>query len=347
MIKYLWECTFAKQTDYLSQFRNVVKYLTQNRYIYMPKPAMDGVYQQRTFTKTVINELFERMMTTDYISEICAIYPVMSKYSDQSSIPDLVTMPYMVMDLKNNPIAQPLSQYSEFHKKIIVNVAQVVKRNEATRELQVSDINELHSMYVRALLTRSFSVSNGWLTPSLSYFITKAYALCVSGMIARSESLSYQDQMSVAMVFALYMSQQFARTDEDPARPRSFMRCQYLGDIPSLENLSARAAELNRDGLTLENCCQLIQEIGPQRLKKFNLDNFYRATIRLGPVTEPIPTRIALEYVPYFTYMLLTTLSGAMGGSLQSLMKQFKLIGTESKKFIDEIKVSQALFESR
>ena len=60
MIKYFWDTQFSKQTDYASQVRTVVKYLIQNRSIVVLPQMLESIYQLKPYTKTIINELFER-----------------------------------------------------------------------------------------------------------------------------------------------------------------------------------------------------------------------------------------------------------------------------------------------
>lgn len=353
MIKYFWDTQFSKMADYSSQVRNVVKYLIQNRSVVVPPQALESIYQIKPYSKTIINELFDRCVNTGYINEFASILPIepkgiMRQQTPSISIPEVLTTSGLVVDFKNNPNGSPLASYSELNNKLLINLAGLVKRNEQTRNLIVSDINELHSMYVRAMLVRSFSVSDGWLTPSLSTFIVKTYALSLASMVGKTENLSFPEQMTVAMIFALYMSQQFARNDDDPNKPRNFYKCTYLGSISDLENIASRASERSSDGLSLQTCCELIAETGPQRLQKFNIGTLYRLGVMLGSSLEPVSTRIALEYAPYFTYMVLNVLSGGKGGSLQLRMKENRLFGSaESKRFLEEIKVCQSLFANR
>jgi hypothetical protein len=146
------------------------------------------------------------------------------------------------------------------------------------------------------------------------------------------------------MVFALYMSQQFARNDDNPAKPRNFYKCTFLGTINDLENMAARGADKASEGLTLETVAELISETGPQRLQKFNVGNIYNMCQQLGSSLNPISNYISLEYAPYFTFMVLNVLSGGKGGSLALRMKENKLDGTAGKQFINEFKVCQSLY---
>lgn len=345
MKKFIWETSFAKFSDYSSSYKSIVKYLTQNRAIVLPEQVLEPIFQVKPYTKTITTELFERCINTGFIEEFASLYP--SLQGSDVSIPDGLATPELVYDLKNNKESLPLASYSELNNKLLVNVSGLLKQNNQTRQLIVSDINELHSMYVRSMLVRSFSCGDGWLTPNLATYIVKVYSLCFGGLIGKNENLSFQEQMTVSMILALYMSQQFAKNDDDPARPRNFFKCTFLGPISDLENIMARASERAREGLTLDTVAELISETGPQRLRSFNLGSLYRIGVLLGSSLSPVTTRIALEYAPYFTYMLINVLSGGKGGAIHYKMKENRLIGTESKRFIDELKVCQSLYSNR
>lgn len=344
LIKQFKNTTIASMMDYQSQFKDVVKYLIQNKSFVLSPIVLDPIFQIKPYTKSIINELFERCVNTGYISEFASLLITNSN----DSIPDLLNPAIGIpIDLKNDPLASPLSSYYELNNKLVVDISNLVKINRQTRNLTVSDINELHSMYVRLMLVRSFSIGNGWLTPYLSLFIIKAYSLSLASLIGKQENLNFMERITIAKIFALYMSQQFARNDEDPARPNNYYRCTFLGTTNELSDIMNLAAEKSPQGLTINSCCELIAETGPQRLKNFSLSSFYRLAIKLGPATEPFITRTALEYLPYFVFMLLRVLSGEKGGSLQVQLKENKLIGPESKKFTDELKVCQSLFNNR
>ena len=213
MKKFLWETQFARTFDYSSMFKSVVKYLVQNRSIVLNQQEMSSIYQVKPYTKTIINELFERCVNTGYIQEFANLYPIVQK--TDNSLPEGLTSSNVVYDLKNNRNSYPLSSFQELNNKLLINIAGLVKRNEQTKILTVSDINELHSMYVRAMLVRSFSVSDSWLTPNLINYITKVYSLSMSSMIGKYENLSFQEQYcSLKIHFATkhYLHQQIYLT---------------------------------------------------------------------------------------------------------------------------------------
>ena len=344
MIKTIQETQVAKQSDYDNQLKQVVKYLIQNRLAVKDPLFLQPIFNVKPFTKTIINELFDQTVNSGYINEFASLY--IDKTVD-NNVPDLLTLSSIAIDLKNNPVTSPLAPFKELKDKILVNISTLIRTNTATRSVQVSDINELHSMYVKGLLTRSFAMSDGWLTSSLCTYLIKSFCLPISSIIARNEYLTYPEQLQVAMVFAFYMSQLLGRKTDSLVKPPLFFRNTYLGNMQDLNNFAARIESYSTDGLDIPKCCAIVAELGPQRLQKFNADLFYRSCTSLGPSQDTITTHIAFENPAYWLYLVLQVLSGNKVGSLVNQFKLHKLIGTESAKFATELKVCRQLFENR
>ena len=344
MNKTIQETKFATIIDYDNQVKQVVKYLAQNRLAVKDPSFLQPIYNTRPFTKTIINELFDQTVNSGFIDEFATLY--IDKTID-NNIPDLLSLTSIIIDLKNNPIAAPLAPFRELKDKLIVNASTLIRSNPANRSVQVSDINKLHSMYVKGLLTRSFSVSDGWLTSSLCTYLIKSFCLPISSIVARNEYLTYPEQLQVAMVFAFYMSQLLSRNGENLTRPSLFFRNTYLGNMQDLNNFAARIEPFTADGLDIAKCCAIVAELGPQRLQKFNSDIFYRSCSTLGSSQDMITTQIAFENPAYWLFLVLESLSGEKMGSLTTQLKQHKLIGSESAKFAMELKVCRSLYENK
>ena len=344
MIKTIQETRFAKISDYDNHLKQVVKYLIQNRLAVKDPSFLHPIYNVKPYTKTIVNELFDQILNTGFINEFATLY--IDKSVD-NNIPDLLTLSNIAIDLKNNPIASPLVPFKELKDKLLVNISTLIRSNPTTRSIQVTDINELHSMYVKGMLTRSFAVSDGWLTSSLCTYLTKSFCLPISSIIARNEYLTYPEQLQVAMVFAFYMSQMLSRNGDNPVKPSLFFRNTYLGNLQDLNNFAARIESYSTDGLDISKCCAIIAELGPQRLQKFNADLFYRSCTSLGFSQDPFTTNLAFEHPASWMYLVLQVLSGNKIGGLVNQFKQHKLIGSESAKFVTELKTCRQLFENR
>jgi hypothetical protein len=346
MPKYLVDTQFAQTADMKYQMQQVIKYLILNRGVVIPEGQLSQIFQTKPIMASILNKLFEQCINTGYIREFASILPLVVRGEPKTNLPDLLTMRNMTLDLKHNIDARPLESYYELKDKILINLSELVKMDPVHRSAQVSDLNEMHSMYVRGLLVRSYSQSDGWLNPSLCTYIIQTYCMAISSIIARNENLHVTDQMTVASIFALYMAQMLSPKDENMAKPALYYRCTFLGNMRELDVIAGKVAHVSGNGLTISSVCELIAELGPARLQKFNAGLFYRTCSSLGASTDVISTHIAFEYPPYWVLMLIRALDGMKMGSLFMQLKQSNLVNP-GKTFAHSLITCKPLFESK
>lgn len=345
MKKTLMNTQFAHTSDMKHQIQQVVKYLVMNRNIVAPEGSLSQILGTRPILPTYINRLFEQCINTGFVSEFATVLPLVIKGEPKISLPDLLTMNNITIDLKDNPDAGPLSSFYELKDKILINLSQLV-RNDSRKGQIVSDLNEMHSMYVRGMFVRSYTQSNGWLNPGLCTYIIQTYCMAISSIIARNENLHINDQMVVASLFALYMAQLLSSDNDKLDRPSLYYRCTFLGTIRELDDLANKVAHVSQHGLNIQSVCELVAELGPTRLQKFNAGMFYRTCSILGPSTDIISTRIAFEYPPYWLMMVLRALDGVKMGTLFIQLKQHNLL-TPGKQFANNLIICRQLYEKK
>ncbi len=346
MSKFIWDTQFAHTSDMKHQMQQVVKYLVLNRGIVIPEAQLQTVFNTRPIMANIINKLFEQCINTGYIKEFASILPIVMRGEPKTNLPDLLTMRNITIDLKNNAEAKPLESYYELKDKLVINLSELVKMDPSTRGVHISDLNEMHSMYVRGLLVRSYAQSDGWLNPILCTYIIQTYCMTISSIIARNENLAITDQLTVASIFALYMAQMLSSKHDNMARPSLYYRCTFLGNMKELDDIANRVGHVAEKGLNIPAVCELVAELGPTRLQKFNTNMFYRTCASLGPSTDLISTHLAFEYPPYWLMMVLRALDGSKMGSMSSLLKQHNLINP-GKVFAHNLITARPLFESK
>lgn len=342
--KFITHTRFAEIFDIEKQLRIVVDYLISNRTVIANKQDLSSIFSTRALSSTPISSMFERCISTGFINEFATIL----KIPDKSNVPDLITMGSIVVDFKQSNQGNPLKPFPELYQKILINISGLVK--SANNGWYVSAIQEMHSMFIKGMLTRSYAMSKDvWLSPSHNQFMIRSYAMLISTIIARMTGLNYNELLNVAMVFALYMTQMLSINDryldKDPIPP-SFYNQVYLGQRSDLIRFVDENREELQTRLDLNRCCKIISNIGSAKVKNYNIDLLYRQCSSLGSYIDKLTTMIALEYPPYWMWMILQTVSGAKLGNFGKILQQHNLM-QGAKKFCNELVFMNNIYASR
>lgn len=335
MFKYITNTRVATQLNLEKEMKIVVSYLIANRTVIADPEDLTSIFSTRSFASTPISEIFEKCVVGRHLGEFATIADPSSLVI--SNIPDALTMPSLVIDLMQSPAGEALSGYRELYRKVIMNITNLVRRTNAG--LQVSALHELHSMYVKALLVRSYYSSgrSPWLSPVMQQFVIRTYSLFIATIIARHSNLNFNELNSIAGIFALYMCQMLAGENSDLVTPPQFLNINYLGTRADLMYLANECKELSKDGLSIDKCCQLLTQFGPARLKDYNVNLFYRHCSTLGTYNDTVSTHLAFDYPPYWIWLILLSLSGVKLGTMSKMLQQYNMKQAGMKFAVDLI----------
>lgn len=342
MFKYITNTRVAGQLGLPKAMKIVVEYLVANRNVIATPEELTSIFSTRSFTSTPISEIFDKCVVNRHLNEFATIAD--PSRSIIEGIPDILTMPSIVVDLEQSPAGEVLSGYKELHRKIVMNITNLVKRTHSG--LQVSALHELHSMYVKALLVRSYfrSGNSTWLSPMMQQFVIRTYSLFIASIISRHANLNNAEMNQVASIFALYMCQLLSSEGSNQIVPPQFLNINYLGTRADLLYITEECKEYSKDGLDLSKCCAMVSKFGPARLKDYSLDVFYRQCSTLGPYNDTISTYMAFDYPPYWVWLILLSLSGVKMGMMSTLLQRYNL-KQAGMKFATELLTYPSLVE--
>lgn len=331
---------FVKSTGIIGQTPRALKYLVENRDAVLPYGVVAEMAQNiRVILKTPMAEFFDHILNVKGLNNFASLYLLESS----SSIPELLAQVLITLDLKQLDTNGITRSFSELNNKILTNVSGFVKRDRATGRLSVTSIDSFINQFDRGLLVASYDDSNeGWLNPYLGEFTVRTYSMILSSIIARYYNLSIPETMQVMGVLALFMAQMLDSDDGDPTFPALFGRCTFVGSRVELNALAKSCAHESAKGLTLESTCKLISELGPERLRNFDLRSLYTLACTLGPDT--VTTTLALEYPPYWVYIMMLALSGNKIPVVYQL-NSMRLANEGRSKFLSQLMSYDALFD--
>ena len=322
-----------------SQQTRVLKYVLENQQCVLNTGDVLALVQPiRTILKTPMAELFNRMVSSEQLSNFAAFYDL-----GKNSSPELLTSSNITLDLKQFGSASLiLMNTPSLKNKTLVNLTGVLRRDRSTGELSVNAIDNFQNLFVRGQLVMAYTDLDDWITAPMQEFVIRSYSMVLSAMISRYYSLTVTEQATVALHFALYMAQMLTPGDIETAEPPIFFRCTSLGRTPQLNEVVEMCKEESIKGLNLNSVCKLIAEHGPSKMQAFDLTALSALCDNIGP--DLITTRLALEYPPYWVYCLLLAFSGSAKIPLIYQLNNQRLMNEGRSKFLTLMFSSPAFY---
>lgn len=338
MKRQFFDTGFATYAGLTAQIPRVLRYAVENRNAILSNTELMTLAQSiRNILKTPMAEFFDRLVSANKLGNFAAIY-IPSK---GASIPELLTSSNITLDLKQIPDTNIIKSIPELRDKILVNVTSVLRQDRSSNGFIVNAVDNFQYLFSRGHLVASYQDSDGWLTAYLAEYAVKSYSMISSGLISRYFSLTLIETMKIAGILALFFCQLLSKENDDKVMPPLFNRCTFIGNRAELQELADACKHKSMHGLTITSVCELIAELGPERMSKFSVMDFNSLCGNLGP--DQITSRIALEYPPYWIFILLMALSGAKLPLIYQLNAQ-KLTAEGCSKFLQQILTTESLY---
>lgn len=327
-----------------TQFPTISKFLLENRSdIRIQEEDKTEILKTKVLSTTPISRIFDNMLSTRK-EHIFALLNIPSGVST----PELFTMNHILVDVKqledvDSRNYRTISTFPEYKDKLIVNLTPFLKKKIQNA---VTDMGAIQELLVKGLLVRSYYDSKNWLTPALIKYLSKSYSMTISSNIARIYNLNYNEQMTVATILTAYFQLLCFSDRTKNEFPVSIKDCSYLGNrIDIVERLENIKEKLDGDveSFDVNKMCEVISQLGPDRMSKFNTRVFYTSNQRLG--NDHVSTLMSLEYPPYWAHQVLLALSGVKSGLYMAMKKQGKLV-REGKDFSDTLARTSSFLDS-
>ncbi len=337
MKRNFYDTSFVTLSGIRGQVPRILKYVIENRDKVLSEYELTSLAQSiRTVLKNPMADLFNRIAATEQLGNFAAIY---SKDSG-NDLPEVAASQNITLDLKYLNESNVLATVPELNNKVMLNITPMVKKEKYEDKLIITAADTFMNSICRGHLVASYHDAEQWLTPALNVFIVKTYSMTMAGAITRYFNLNVTENLTVAGVFALYMCQMLDGNKVDYF-PALFNKCTWLGNRADIENIAEACKEVSSKGLTLADTCSLVAELGPEKLKKFDVRTLKVLAGNLG--SDVITTYIAMEYPPYWVYLLLQAFSGVKIPLAYTLnAAKLKLEGTT--KFVPMLLAHEELF---
>lgn len=339
----IFDTLIAQVTINRAQLRELVNFIILNRSYRLGTTDVKSLAATRTLTMTPVSLLFNRAieLRKETMFSFFRIPPAVV------AAPEVVTYRHMTFDLKQLATAdgtagfyETLKVVPEFENTIFENVTSIVRVSG-----ELTDTLAFQSSIVRDLLVRSYydNKSTSWLTPSLLRYLCRFYNMSMAAPIATVFNLSFPEQQTVATVFSLYFLQMVTTAESAEVMVKTTKL--GLGPVPQIIGIINRLKEVLKDRydhMTLDDVCLGINNLGIGRLSGVNRAFINTRQRNIGPDT--LTSAMAIEYPPYWCYLVLATLSGRKMG-LQTILKRNDL-SRDAPAFVDDLLKSQSFLPS-
>lgn len=317
---------------------NLTAFLLSNRaYIWSPEKKSEA-FRTRFFGHTILSDTIMRITGLGLDTN----FALLKLPSKSVSLHEAVDMTFLPMDLLQMKAVighedQALALVPELHDKVVINVTDLTKANG-----DFVDVTRFHQRVVRDFLSRNYATSttNMWVSTSLVRYVAKVYSMTIGQRLARFFGLSPDVQLFVQTVFCAFFLGQMTTSNVTEGFMKS--NAKQLG-LPQGFDLQ-QILDMMKDTLghaiptTLEKVFAVIDGFDHDQLKNKGVSRLNRGVLNaqfasLG--AERVLSTIALEYPPYFLYLIMLVLSNERIG-LAFYMKNMKIVN-EGREVVEQM----------
>lgn len=302
--------------------------ITHRQHLLVPVKASD-VFKSRFSGRTMISEIYQRLVATGG-EHSYALLRLPSKSTALHEVVDMTFVPFDLLQLQaaNTVPSRSLTMIPELNDKLVINITDITKANG-----ELSDITQFQWRVVRDFLSRSYYTSTGnvWISPTLVRYVAKVYSMTIGGQTGRLFNLSPLMTSFVQTLFCLFFVGKMTSTDLAPAFVKSHAKHLGLFDSQDLLQIFAFTQDTIHKAApeSLEDVFAIIDAYGHSQIHSEKGSRLNRSVLNakfasLHP--EGRVSTIALEYPPYFLYLILLALSNVRMGLTFSMKNSPQLL---------------------
>jgi len=321
-----------------SMRQELMEFLITHRQHLLPPIKANDVFKSRFSGRSMISEIYQRLLATSR-DQNYALIRLPSKSTALHEVVDMTFVPFDLLQLKeaNTVPSKSLAMIPELNDKLVINVTDITKANG-----ELSDITQFQCRVVRDFLSRSYYTSSGnvWISPTLVRYVAKVYSMTIGGQIARLFNLSPLMTSFVQTLFCLFFVGKMTSTDLAPAFVKAHAKHLGLFDSQDLLQIFAFTEDtLHKQAPeSLEDVFAVIDAYGHSQIHSEKGSRLNRSVLNAkfsSLHTEGRVSTIALEYPPYFLFLILLVFSNHRMGLTFSMKNNPQLLN-EGKDVLEQ-----------
>jgi hypothetical protein len=323
---------------------DLLDFLIDNRTHILSPVKKTEAFKTRFTGQTLLADIAHRL-TVMGKDQAYSLIRLPTKTIALREIVDFSFIPFDVLQMKDI-IAPPttLSYLPDIDDKLIINITDITKANG-----DFQDATQFHYRMVRDFLSRNYYTSSTsvWVSPTFVRYVAKVYNMTIGGEIARLFGLSPLIQMFIQSVFALFFVAKMTSTESAQSFLKAHGKQMGLPDSTSLVQIFAFIEDtLNKKAPeSLFDVCAVIDAYGHDQLTGPNGSRLTLPVLNTrfsSLFNDSHVSMIALEYPPYFAFLILLVLSNTRIG-LSFSMKKLNLVKEGQQVFEQTIRSSMFL----
>lgn len=302
---HISQTSVGKNNNIVDYAKNARAFLIDNMELISFNHDVSELLNTHDMVRTVISEIYHKAKDSGKLDIFSFL-----ELSRVHNIPAWFLISWLdldILELKNidQSSYSALGSISRYKDKILVDITPYYSE----KKRMITDSTNFQGRVVRNYLCRSYlNMSDIWLSPNLIYFMTKFFSVILASKIGRMYNLTYQEQYVVATILAVYFVNRVTVSD-DAVNP-IMLKMDFLNQVVNTKEVYAHIRDKYKNAYEFDMKAMIstIIELSPSRLSRFNDSTFY--SMNMGLSSNRLMSTIALEYPPYWCYLVLSAMSG-------------------------------------
>jgi hypothetical protein len=296
---------------------DVITFLTTHRQDVLNPDLAKSAWDARFSGRGVLTEIVRHITTLDKTRS----YGLLRLPSKTAGLNEAIDMTFLPIDLMQMSALAPATAKSlailpDLNNKLIINITDLVKANGGSDIINFSDITLFYNRVVRDFLSRSYytSTANAWMSPAFVSYVAKVYSMTIGGQLAKALRLSPLTRSFIQTVFAAFYVTKMTSVEVAPLFLKANARNLDMPAGPDLAQILALMMDVLGKATpeSIEDVCKVIHEYDHSQLSVRGVPLINRPMLNKlasSLFSESHTAVIALEYPPYFAYLILMVLS--------------------------------------
>ena len=304
-----------KAHDVEGQIPGILRFLVENRTTQLKPEQLSYLRSIQSHTGTPIYDLYTRILS-DPVQWAQFLFLNLKDISD--NMPTALLSPNMSINTFESDIDMP-----EDYRKCWINITQTLGRSSIPGDIVVSNIPELQSIVVRAFLCMTFFENENWLNQNLLSFIVESYTIATSAALSQAYNLDIGELLTVrtyiAHAYSLLCTPTVIKYDDQLEYSPLLHRCTFLGSLPDILGRLSEVSGAITGQTTIKMIATMLRESNMEKFKNIDTKTLYVLFTRGN--SEIGVAEIAVEYPPYWVYLLLRLESGYKNFAMRNAFK--------------------------